>query len=132
MLLAADAGLPPGEAASLRGKVQWALCLGTAGRAALQPLTKRQYETVPPVEGPEFNETDAIAEVSRWAITRELRGSLDFLGELLAGSLPDFELKIDGAKGPPILLLSDAMWRPSSSSPNGYGRMAYLAWFPMP
>jgi hypothetical protein len=125
--------LAPAEAATLKGKTHWALGLGTAGRAALQPLAKRANESAPigalelsMVEAGEQHWGDA-----GWRLTPELHASLSLLRQLLDKDLPDAEIRLDAAAEPPVLLLSDAMWRPSESDENGYGRVAWLGWIPL-
>jgi hypothetical protein len=119
------------DISTLRGKAQWALCLGTAGRAALQPLAERQNAGMRPDEGLQI--AGAIDAGWGWAVTPALRSVLGFLRDLMAGDLPDFAMRLDSDADRPIVILSDAMWRPGrpeEERPNGFGRVAYLAWVP--
>ena len=122
--LAPDGGCPPSTAAKLRGKAQWALCLGRVGRAALQPLTRRQYATAP-------DDGDAAA-LESWPLCPDLRSSLLCIRALMAGALPDVEIRLGVDDHPPVVVMSDAMWRPSRDEPLiGFGRVAYLVWVPL-
>ena len=48
------------------------------------------------------------------------------------GALPDVEFRLDVDEAPPVVVLSDAMWRPSAAEPvAGFGRIAYLVWIPL-
>ena len=115
--------LPPSVAAKLRGTAQWALCCGKAGRAVLLPISRRQYAPTP-------SPHEAVTE-ELWELDDDLRQALLTLREFMTGELPDVEVRMWADAAPPIIVLSDAMWRPSADAHGlGIGRVAYLVWEP--
>ena len=119
--------LAPAKAASLVGQSQYVMCLGSVGRAQLQPLRARSHELHPPIADDDSSE--------RWPIhtTPGLSDSLMFLQHILAekGGLPDAILRTRHSTAKSPIVLSDAMWRPDPRLKYGYGRVAYLVWLPL-
>lgn len=85
--------LPPSQAASVRGKLQFLLssAYGRVGRAALQCFVDRQYYD------------------HRNELTDELRAAIEFFLQLLP-QLPDRKIPIDKTSEPPLLVWSDASY----------------------
>jgi hypothetical protein len=108
--------MSPAQAASLYGKCQWVLLHGRIGRSALSAIKERQYQP----SGPK--DSDLVSD--------RIRDSLVLLQHLLDGALPAIEYRVDNRpRGPPVIILSDAMWDPGSG-PHGFGRMALIVWIP--
>ena len=119
--------LSPAKSASLVGQAQYIMCLGSVGRAQLQPLRARSHELTSPAPDSESGE--------HWPIrsTPGLFDSLTFFSNVLAekGGLPDAILRTRHSEAASPIVLSDAMWRPDPRLEFGYGRVAYLAWIPL-
>jgi hypothetical protein len=112
--------LSPARAASLRGGCNWVLCHGHAGKAALQPLTVRQY-------------SDDAANMKGWHLSEQLKECLIFIVSFFGEDLPDvvYPLSLsDTPSLPPVVILSDAMWNPVPGNPLGVGQMAFIVWVP--
>jgi hypothetical protein len=107
--------LAPNAAGSLYGKIRWVLSLGPVGRAATQPIKALQYEDK---EGP-------------WKLTQDVHAALAFLRNLLDGNeLPDSVLHCSPSAVRPIIVFSDASYRPVKGQRVGQGRVAFVVAFP--
>ena len=72
----------------------------------------------------------AISE-SGDCISSRIRESLILLHHFLSGHLPPIDYRLDSLPDSwPVILLSDAMWN-DKPGPHGFGRMAWMVWFPV-
>ena len=114
--------LSPAEAASLRGGCMWVLCRGRAGKAALQPLARRQHER-----------GSGRGSKHSWQVSSDpwLAAGLRFLLAFFESSLPDvvYTLTTPVRSRPPVVVLSGASWHPVAGSLFGAGRLAFIVWF---
>ena len=132
--------LTPAGAASLRGKCGWVWLLGKVGRARLKVLADRQYrkdegdvdESAPAFDDGVDDASGGGMASGSWPLGPVLRESLLFLKAMLAGALPDVVYSLRGRDEPPVVALSDAMWRPDKSEPLlGWGTVAWVLWIPL-
>lgn len=112
--------LRPSEAASLRGKLGHLFSRSLAARAALAPISSRQYQVAAPV-----------GDSDRWCLSKELRGALHFVRDMLGGDLPDLIFFGPHSRGRPVVIFSDASFSPPIP-PNimGCGRVAFVVFEP--
>jgi len=103
--------ITPNEASSLASKLRWVLCLGLVGMGALQAL--RAHQT----QGESWSD--------------DLDYSLRYLSSLLKHKPPDAVLSCARASARPILIWSDASWRPKLPLLYGEGRIAFVVLIPV-
>jgi hypothetical protein len=115
--------LSPSQAASLRGKLGHLFSRSSAARAALAPLTRRQYQLPNPSAGG--------SESLSWALTEDLRSSLSFSADMLAGLLPDLLYHGPSSRGRPCVMFSDAsLLPPVPPLLMGSGRVGFVVFNP--
>ena len=100
------------EACSLVGKFRWVVCLGKVGLAATQPLVQLARKPK--------GATALLGE------DRALGSSMGFIADLLRGGLPAVVYKGNLDRRYPVIVYSDAMWRPSPPLLWGVGRVAFV------
>ena len=100
--------LPPGRAASLRGKLYFAAstAYGKVGRAALQPIIQRQERP-----GTAYNLNPSMLQALKFFIT-------------LLRNMPDREMVLGEATTRPLIVWSDASWE------HGVGRLGFVVYVP--
>lgn len=115
--------LSPSQAASLRGKLGHLFSRSSVARAALAPLTRRQYQ----LPGAGDDHSGSLA----WALTEDLRSSLSFSADMLAGLLPDLLYHGPSSRGRPLVMFSDAsLLPPVPPMLVGSGRVGFVVFHP--
>jgi hypothetical protein len=107
------------QASTIRGTCQWVLCSGTAGRAALQCLVacnKGRFR---------------VGQAAR-PIDRQLREGLQYLKYFYTSALQSVEYPVckQVSTQRPIIVLSDASWKPLRDDRCGNGEVGYIVLFP--
>ena len=110
--------LHPGTAGSLRGKLGHLFSRSAAARAALAPISERQYAL-------------AIEGHKAWSLSETLRGALHFVEDMLGGRLPDLMYYGPQSRGKPVIIFSDASFSPPVPPRcRGSGRVAFVVFTP--
>lgn len=109
--------MPPSLASSLASKYRW-VSMTRVGRAATQPIRARQFSLLEDHQG--------------WPISSDkaLAAAVDFLLALLHEELPDSIFRGPSSPLPPVLVWSDASWRPVSDKKFGAGMVAFVIYVP--
>jgi len=115
--------LTPSSAGSLFGKVWFATCISQVGKAALQPISARQYARDMICAATE----DADEDLSRkFQLSPPLRAALERVTALMDSALTDVHIRCCARPPPPIIILSDAQWAPAPPLLAGAGRVAFI------
>ena len=116
--------MTPSEASSLRGKLLWVWLYQKLGKAEWSAIVERQRAAS--ASGGD----DGDGEGRLWPLSLELEAALGFVRGMLDGALPDVVMRAYDVEEPPVVVLSDAFWKPDSSE-LGVGAMAFVVWVPL-
>jgi hypothetical protein len=123
--------LSPAQASSLRGKLLWVWLYTKFGLSEMSALVDRQYGRDAGDASSVDDEGDGGDEVASTALGQRLHDALWFVKGMLSGALPDVVLRAVDSDERPVVILSDAMWKPFEGRRHGAGRMAFLIWIPL-